>query len=110
MGDCGEPTHSAATGRTSEDHGGDDRVRSDLQGQITSAAEAIKRGDLITFPTETVYGLAADATNPLAVQKVFSLKRRPATNPLIVHVADTAMLTAIADGIPEAAWGLIAAY
>ena len=54
--------------------------------QIKSAAEQIKLGFLVAFPTESVYGLGADATNPAAVEKIFKLKGRPATNPIIVHV------------------------
>ncbi|RNF40025.1 L-threonylcarbamoyladenylate synthase [Planococcus salinus] len=52
----------------------------------TQAVELIKNGELVAFPTETVYGLGADATNPLAVDKVFEAKGRPSDNPLIVHV------------------------
>ena len=59
----------------------------------THAVELIRNGDVVAFPTETVYGLGADATNPLAVDKVFEAKGRPADNPLIVHVdsKETAM-------------------
>lgn len=53
---------------------------------ITSAAELLKAGKLVAFPTETVYGLGADATNEAAVRKIFEVKGRPTTNPLIVHV------------------------
>jgi L-threonylcarbamoyladenylate synthase len=55
---------------------------------IRVAARTVKEGGLVAFPTETVYGLGADATNPQAVQRVFDVKGRPATNPVIVHVAD----------------------
>jgi L-threonylcarbamoyladenylate synthase len=55
---------------------------------ITRAAEILRRGGLVAFPTETVYGLGADATNADAVARIFTAKGRPATNPLIVHVAD----------------------
>jgi L-threonylcarbamoyladenylate synthase len=54
---------------------------------IEAAAAALRRGELIAFPTETVYGLGADATNALAVAAVFEAKGRPTFNPLIVHVA-----------------------
>lgn len=54
------------------------------------AAAALKAGKLVAFPTETVYGLGADATNPVACRRVFEAKGRPGTNPLIVHVADIA--------------------
>lgn len=54
---------------------------------ILDAVQTLRRGGVVGVPTETVYGLAGDATNPLAVAAIFSLKGRPATNPLIVHVA-----------------------
>lgn len=73
---------------------------------IEIAAELIKNGELVGMPTETVYGLAADALNPIAVAKVFAAKGRPADNPLIVHIADTSMLTELAFDIPEAAYRL----
>ncbi len=55
---------------------------------ITAAADALKHGELVAFPTETVYGLGADATNDRAVAQVFAAKGRPAFNPLISHVPD----------------------
>ena len=55
---------------------------------MTHAADTLRGGGLVAFPTETVYGLGADATNPRAVAKIFAAKGRPPTNPLIVHVAD----------------------
>lgn len=55
---------------------------------LSLAVESLRSGRLVAFPTETVYGLGADATNPAAVVKIFAAKGRPATNPLIVHVAD----------------------
>lgn len=54
---------------------------------IKQAVVALKNGDLVAIPTETVYGLAADASNPTAVKKIFTAKGRPADHPLIVHVA-----------------------
>lgn len=54
--------------------------------QIDQAAQAIRKGELIAFPTETVYGLGADATNEAAVKKVYLAKGRPSDNPLIVHI------------------------
>lgn len=56
--------------------------------EIAEAARRLRAGGLVAFPTETVYGLGADALNPAAVARVFALKGRPAHNPLIVHVAD----------------------
>ncbi|MFA7227470.1 MAG: L-threonylcarbamoyladenylate synthase [Melioribacteraceae bacterium] len=55
---------------------------------IRHAAEIIKNGGLVAFPTETVYGLGADGLNPIAVAKIFEAKKRPAFNPLILHIAD----------------------
>ncbi len=54
---------------------------------IPQAAKKLQQGDLVAMPTETVYGLAADATNDQAIEKIFAIKSRPQTNPLIVHVA-----------------------
>ena len=55
---------------------------------IQEAAETIRRGGLVAFPTETVYGLGADARNPLAVARIFEVKARPRIDPIIVHIAD----------------------
>ncbi|MFS1129161.1 L-threonylcarbamoyladenylate synthase, partial [Enterococcus faecalis] len=55
--------------------------------ELQEAAEVLKEGELVAFPTETVYGLGANALLPNAVKKVFSVKGRPQDNPLIVHVA-----------------------
>jgi L-threonylcarbamoyladenylate synthase len=55
---------------------------------IRQAAEIIKQGGLVAFPTETVYGLGADGLNPIAVAKIFEIKSRPAFNPLILHIAE----------------------
>ena len=54
---------------------------------IRQAAEVIRRGGLVAFPTETVYGLGADALNPEAVERIFAAKRRPFYDPIIVHLA-----------------------
>lgn len=55
---------------------------------IKYAAEVIKNGGLVAFPTETVYGLGGDATNPMAAEKIFLAKGRPSDNPLIIHIAE----------------------
>ena len=55
---------------------------------ISEAAEIIKQGGLVAFPTETVYGLGADGLNPIAVAKIFEVKKRPSFNPLILHISD----------------------
>ncbi len=54
---------------------------------IAAAVAVLRRGGLVGLPTETVYGLAADAENELAVRRIFAVKGRPSTHPLIVHVA-----------------------
>jgi len=59
---------------------------------INHAAELLKQGKLVAIPTETVYGLGADALNPTAVARIFEVKKRPSFDPLIVHIADIAML------------------
>ncbi len=58
-----------------------------MNNDIAAAAKALKNGNLVAFPTETVYGLGADANNPAAVAKIYSTKGRPANHPLIVHVS-----------------------
>ena len=69
----------------------------DMAEAISQAARILRRGGLVAFPTETVYGLGADATDDRAVAKIFSAKARPRFNPLIVHVADQKAAAAIAD-------------
>ena len=59
---------------------------------VIEAAELLKKGEIVALPTETVYGLAADALNPGAVKKIFKAKGRPQDNPLIVHIADKSQL------------------
>ncbi|HYL97358.1 MAG TPA: L-threonylcarbamoyladenylate synthase [Blastocatellia bacterium] len=73
---------------------------------IRRAASIIKSGGLVAFPTETVYGLGADACNETAVRCIFEAKGRPPDNPLIVHICDTAMLDLAAVDVPDAAWKL----
>lgn len=73
---------------------------------IARAVAVLRGGGLVAFPTETVYGLGADAGNPEAVAKVFKAKGRPADHPLIVHLADASWLPRCASDIPPAAWRL----
>lgn len=73
------------------------------ESDIPEAAAALKRGELVAFPTETVYGLGADATNVTAVGKVYAAKGRPSDNPLIVTVADAEMVGQYATITPLAA-------
>lgn len=68
---------------------------------ITRAAELIKQGETVGIPTETVYGLGADALNPEAVRKIFAAKGRPCDNPLIVHICNIETADKIAHDIPE---------
>ena len=77
---------------------------------IAAATRAIRAGDLIGLPTETVYGLAADADNAAAVAKIFTAKGRPSDHPLIVHVADAGGVTHFASQVPDFADALIAAF
>lgn len=77
---------------------------------IEAAAQALARGELIGMPTETVYGLGADADNPQAVARVFAAKGRPSDHPLIVHVTDASQAAHYADPIPPVAQRLMAAH
>lgn len=74
------------------------------------AVELLLAGELVAFPTETVYGLGADAANPAAVAKIFAAKGRPADHPLIVHVAGHDWLERWAAEVPDAAWELAEAF
>lgn len=67
---------------------------------MATAVEALRAGQLVGLPTETVYGLAADACNDMAIARVFAAKDRPTFNPLIVHVADPAMAADLIDMTP----------
>ncbi|NCV97118.1 MAG: threonylcarbamoyl-AMP synthase, partial [Acidimicrobiia bacterium] len=73
-------------------------VQPDAAG-IAEAVDALRRGEVIGLPTETVYGLAADATNDTAVRRIFSVKGRPETHPLIVHVAEAIELANLTDEV-----------
>jgi hypothetical protein len=76
------------TGSTVGDPGDGGRQPDGDRPLIDQAVQALRRGDLVLLPTETVYGLAADAANGEAVSKIFEAKGRPRFNPLIAHVAD----------------------
>ena len=71
--------------------------------EIEHAVSVLRSGGLVAFPTETVYGLGADASNPAAVRKIFEAKGRPAAHPVIVHLADAVQLANWAREIPEGA-------
>ena len=70
---------------------------------VAHAAEVLRGGGLVAFPTETVYGLGADATQPDAVARIFEVKGRPTDHPLIVHLGDPDLLDAWAESIPPEA-------
>ena len=76
----------------------------------STAAQALKAGKLVAFPTETVYGLGADAENEMAVARIYEAKGRPADHPLIVHIASKAQLTDWASKVPAYASALADAY
>jgi len=78
--------------------------------KLLPAAEALRRGQLVAFPTETVYGLGADANDPAAVARIFAAKGRPPDNPLIVHLADPDQLGSVARQIPPLALRLLEAF
>ena len=77
---------------------------------IARAVELLRAGGLVAFPTETVYGLGADASNPEAVAKIFAAKGRPQDHPVIVHLADVSQLDSWAREVPEAARRLAQRY
>ncbi len=74
---------------------------------IAEAARLLRAGRLVAFPTETVYGLGADAFNPLAVARIFEVKNRPTFDPIIVHIAEIAQLGELVQEVPERARRLI---
>ena len=71
---------------------------------IAQAVDLLQQGELVAFPTETVYGLGADACNPDAISRIFDVKGRPADHPLIVHLPDSEAMNNWAYDIPKAAW------
>ncbi|MDX2160446.1 MAG: L-threonylcarbamoyladenylate synthase [bacterium] len=79
-------------------------------GIIDIAAQAIRDGRLVAFPTETVYGLGAKATDADAVARIFAAKQRPTTDPIIVHIASVAALEGVAVDVPALAYTLAAQF
>jgi len=77
---------------------------------IRRAAEALRRGDLVVIPTDTVYGVAADAFTPGATNKIFTLKKRPRLMPLPILVSRPRQAWAVCDSVPQAAAELAAAF
>src|SRR5262249_51227544 len=78
--------------------------------EIARAAARLRSGDLVAFPTETVYGLGASALDRNAVRKIYEAKGRPATSPLIVHVASVAIAKTLVMSWPAVADALAAKY
>lgn len=77
---------------------------------IAQAAQVIQRGGLVAFPTETVYGLGANALEAAALDRIYAAKRRPASDPLIAHIAHPDQLAVLAADVPYAAQRLAAAF
>jgi L-threonylcarbamoyladenylate synthase len=77
-----------------------------LQGEIEKGVRILKKGGVIAFPTDTVYGLGADAFNSGAVERIYEIKNRPKQQHFPLLIADTSQLTAMADPIPGIAWFL----
>lgn len=82
----------------------------EISTNVESAVKFLNAGELIAIPTETVYGLAANAFNEVSVKKIFKLKQRPVFNPLIVHIGSIEDLDKIAKNIPDVAWKLAQAF
>ena len=74
------------------------------------AADVLREGGLVAFPTETVYGLGANALDPAAVQKIFTAKGRPSDNPLIVHISDRQALSELVNIIPDNAYEVMKCF
>jgi len=81
-----------------------------MQVDLAQAITLLKRGEVVAIPTETVYGLAADATNDAALRQIYSIKQRPADNPLIVHIADANQVLDWAKEFPPLAQKLAKAF
>ena len=86
------------------------RLLSDSKEDLIIAANLIKSGKIVGIPTETVYGLGADAVNPKAVKAVFEAKGRPADNPLIVHICSMRTVKMLAHDVPELFYRLAERY
>ncbi len=83
----------------------------ETDGEVFSeAALVIKNGGLVAFPTETVYGLGANALDPIAVKKIYAAKGRPSDNPLILHISDVSEMKSLVKGISEKAEKLMDAF
>lgn len=85
-------------------------MKTEIIEDVAIAAEILQRGGLVAFPTETVYGLGADATNAAAIERLFVAKGRPSNNPLIVHLACLTDWTRVASELPGAAKQFMEAF
>ncbi len=85
-------------------------LKTDTAGAMQEAGAIIRAGGLVAFPTETVYGLGADALNSDAAAKIYEAKGRPSDNPLIVHIADRAQVDLVARDVPEQARKIMDAF
>jgi L-threonylcarbamoyladenylate synthase len=85
-------------------------VRTLITDSADEAAEVIRRGGLVAFPTETVYGLGADVFNEDAIRRIFEAKQRPPDNPLIIHIAGISQIEELAEPVNENAKMLIEAF
>jgi L-threonylcarbamoyladenylate synthase len=85
-------------------------VRQPSEGEIAHAAELLRAGKLVAFPTETVYGLGANALDEAAVAHIFEVKERPATSPIIVHISNTEMARSVVAEWPATAQALAQSF
>ncbi|MBD3185320.1 threonylcarbamoyl-AMP synthase [Candidatus Bathyarchaeota archaeon] len=85
-------------------------LEKELDSQLEIPARILREGGLVAFPTETVYGLGANALNQDAVERIFWAKKRPATDPIIVHVSSKHMAVSLATKMPDSAWKLMDAH
>lgn len=81
-----------------------------MNSDVKKAADLIQAGEVVAFPTETVYGLGADVFNDAAIQKIYEAKGRPSSNPLIVHIAEISDLSLLTEEVGEEEQKLIAAF
>ena len=86
------------------------KVNSSSDPGVKKAAELLKKGEVVAIPTETVYGLAANAFDEKAVEKIFAAKGRPSDNPLIVHISELSQWAELVESIPENALALARAF
>jgi len=85
-------------------------VKTVLTRSASEAAEFVRHGGIVAFPTETVYGLGADVFNEAAIRKIFSAKNRPADNPLIAHVGSIEQIQMLTRAISSSAEKLIESF